>query len=476
MSQIPRRSFLAGAAGAAMQRSATAQTGATTRPRNVLLCIADDLGCLLPSYGDPNAAMPNIERLAGEGVLFSNAYCTTASCSASRSVVLSGLYNHANGHYGHAQTEHHFSYLPKIVPFTQLLKKSGYATGYIAKLHVAPEERFGWDLADPMGSRDVWQMSQVAKKFIQNAGSKPWYLHCGFHDPHRAGQGFANEKAWPHVTPLRLDPARIKVPSWLPDNALTREDLAEYYQACNRFDQGVGFMLEVLRESGQAENTMVLVMSDHGAPFPNGKTTTYDQGLHVPLVVRCPDVQQRGITNHAMTNWADIMPSILEWTGVKGPGYDLHGRSWMPILGQSNPAGWDRVYFSHTFHEVIDYYPMRGVRTREYKYISNLFHQVTYPQATDLWASKTWQSVRKQGPNAMAGKRPAQAFLHRDAEELYDVRKDPDEVHNLVKSPEHQAILKQLRTDTLAFRERTADVWADNRIPSGEQPDAAVSA
>jgi N-sulfoglucosamine sulfohydrolase len=76
----------------------------------------------------------------------------------------------------------------------------------------------------------------------------------------------------------------------------------------------------------------------------------------------------------------------------------------------------------------------------------------------------------------MAGKRPAQAFLHRDAEELYDVRKDPDEVHNLVKSPEHQAILKQLRTDTLAFRERTADVWADNRIPSGEQPDAAVSA
>lgn len=477
MSRIPRRRFLAGAAGsaagAALQPAAVSQP-ADRKRRNVLLLIADDLGCFLPSYGDPNAVMPNIERLASEGVRFSNAYCTSASCSASRSVILSGLYNHATGHYGHAHGEHHFSYLPSVVPFTRCLKDAGYATGYIAKLHVAPEDRFRWDLADPMGSRDVWRMSQVARKFIQDAGSKPWYLHCGFHDPHRAGDGFAN-KDWPQVKRLRLDPAKIQVPSWLPDNALTREDLAGYYEACNRFDQGIGFMLDVLRETGQADTTMVLVMSDHGAPFPNGKTTTYDQGLHVPLIVRCPDVPH-GITNHAMTNWADIMPSILEWTGVKGPAYALHGRSWMPILGQTDPAGWDRVYFSHTFHEVIDYYPMRGVRTREYKYINNLFHQVQYPQATDLWGSKTWQSVRKQGPQAMAGRRTAQAFLHREAEELYDLRKDPDEVNNLAGSVEHQAVLKQLRTDTLAFRGRTQDFWARNRMESGELADPAVSA
>ncbi|HEY3837137.1 MAG TPA: sulfatase [Bryobacteraceae bacterium] len=473
MPKIPRRQFLAGAAGAAALQAAAAQTGA--RKRNVLLLIADDLGCFLPSYGDPNAVMPSIERLAGEGVRFSNAYCTTASCSASRSVILSGLYNHANGQYGHAQTEHHFSYLPKITPFPKLLKSAGYSTGYIAKLHVAPEECFGWDLADPMGSRDVWQMSRVAKKFIADAGDKPWYLHCGFHDPHRAGDGFAN-KQWPNVKRLRLDPAKIKVPSWLPDNELTREDLVDYYEACNRFDQGIGFMLDVLRESGQADNTMVLVMSDHGAPFPNGKTTTYEAGLHVPLIVRCPAVAEHGVTNHALTNWADIMPSILEWTGVKGPDYALHGRSWLPILGGTDPAGWDRVYFSHTFHEVVDYYPMRGVRTREYRYIHNLFHQVQYPQATDLWASRTWQSIRKQGPHAMAGKRSAQAFLHRDPEELYDMRKDPDEVNNLAKSAEHQEILNRFRADTLAFRERTDDFWAKNRMQCGELADPAVSA
>ncbi len=471
MSPIPRRRFLAGTtAAAALQKTLSAQS----RPRNVLLLIADDLGCFLPSYGDPNASMPVIERTADEGVRFTNAYCTTASCSASRSVILSGLYNHANGQYGHAQAEHHFSYLPDVEPFPRLLKNAGYATGYIAKLHVAPEERFAWDMADPMGSRDVWRMAQSARKFIQSAGSKSWYLHCGFHDPHRAGDGFAN-RDWPNVKRLRLDPAKIVVPSWLPDNADTRADLVEYYEACNRFDQGVGFMLDVLRESGHSDDTMVLIMSDHGAPFPGGKTTAYEAGLHVPLIVRCPAAPRKGVVCRAMTNWADIMPSILEWTGVKGPDYELHGRSWVPILGQENPAGWDQAYFSHTFHEVIDYYPMRGVRTREFKYIHNLFHQVQYPQATDLWASKTWQSMRRQGPDAKLGRRPVRQFLHRDEEELYDIRTDPDEVENLAKSAAHQETVKRLRADVLKFRENTRDFWVRNRVPSGEQADESVT-
>ena len=162
MNPINRRRFIAGNAAAALPLAAAPQS----RRKNVLLMIADDLGCFLPSYGDPNAVMPNIERLAQHGVRFSQAYCTSASCSASRSVVFSGLYNHATGHYGHAHAEHHFSYLPTIQPFPRLLKNNGYAIGYIAKLHVEPESKFGWDLADPMGSRDVYRMSQVARKFI----------------------------------------------------------------------------------------------------------------------------------------------------------------------------------------------------------------------------------------------------------------------------------------------------------------------
>jgi N-sulfoglucosamine sulfohydrolase len=468
MATMRRREFLAQTAALS---AAQPPPPIAKRPPNVLLLIADDLGLFIPSYGDPNAVMPHIEQTAREGVRFTNAFCTTASCSASRSVVLSGLYNHANGQYGHAHAEHHFAFLPEVRPLPRLLKDAGYATGYIAKLHVAPEDRFGWDLADPMGSRDVFRMAQVAKKFIQSAGERPWYLHCGFHDPHRAGAGFAN-RDWPQVTRLRLDPAKLKVPSFLPDNPEVRADLVEYYEACNRFDQGIGLMLDVLREAGQANNTLVLIMSDHGAPFPNGKTNAYDAGLRVPLIVRCPSLGQRGVVNEAMTNWADITPSILEWTGVKRPDYALHGRSWMPILGQSNAAGWDRVYFSHTFHEVIDYYPMRGVRTREYKYIRNLLPRVTYPHATDLWASRTWQSIRQQGAGAKVGKRPVERYLHREPEELYDVRRDPDEVVNLASSPEHSAVLKQLRDDTEQFRRNTGDPWVKHVTESGEKDDS----
>jgi N-sulfoglucosamine sulfohydrolase len=467
---IPRRSFLRGAGSAAAAGLALAQK----RPRNVLLLIADDLGLFTPSYGDPNAVMLNMERLGGEGVRFSHAFCTTPSCSASRSVVLSGLHNHANGQYGHQHAAHHFSYLPDVRPFPRLLKDAGYTTGYIAKLHVGPVECFGWDLGDPMGSRDVFRMSQVAKKFIQGAGARPWYLHCGFHDPHRAGAGFAN-RDWPNVKRLRLDPARLQVPAYLPDDPEVRAELAEYYEACNRFDQGVGFMLEVLREAGQAANTLVLVMSDHGAPFPNAKTNVYDAGLRVPLIVRNPELDERGIVNTALTSWADIMPSILEWTGVKGPDYPLHGRSWLPILGRSNPAGWDRIYVSHTFHEVTNYYPARGVRTREYKYIHNLYPGLEFPHASDLWASRTWQSIRRSGPGAQVGHRMVEKYLRRDAEELYDVRNDPEEVRNLASSPEHQAILKQLRADTEDFRKRTGDQWDQNPLASGELKDPSFT-
>jgi N-sulfoglucosamine sulfohydrolase len=471
--RIARRDFLAGSTTAAVV-GLPSTVAAQSRRKNVLLLIADDLGCFLPIYGDTNAVTPNMERLAREGVYFTNSYCTSPSCSASRSVILSGLYNHATGHYGHAHGEHHFSYLPYVQPFPKLLKKAGYATGYIAKLHVEPEACFEWDLADPIPSRDVYHMAQSAKKFIADAGDKPWYLHCGFHDPHRAGTGFAN-KQWPNVKRLRLDPAKLKVPSFLPDNPDTRGDLVEYYEACNRFDQGVGFMLDVLQASGQAEDTLVIVMSDHGAPFPNAKTTTYDAGLHVPLIVRKPGMHERGLANHALTNWTDIMPSILEWTGVQGPDYPLHGRSWLPILEQAQPEGWDRVYFSHTFHEVIDYYPMRGVRTRRYKYIHNLFPSLQYQNATDLWASPTWQSMRKQGRTAMLGKRPVVKFLQRDREELYDVENDSDEVRNLAGSAEHQSVLQEFRKDTNEFRKRTGDVWMKYPLPSGEDADPAFA-
>jgi N-sulfoglucosamine sulfohydrolase len=438
----------------------TAPLFAQQRPKNILLMIADDLGLHTGEYGDGQAMTPHLDTLARDGVRFTNAFCTTASCSASRSVMLSGLQNHTNGHYGHAHGEHNLRYQPRIEPVPQLLRNAGYRTGIVGKLHVNPLSEFPWDLHSEGNGRDVQSMAGRARKFISAAGDKPWYLHMGFMDPHRAGGGksYAN-KDYPGVKRNIFDPAKLKVPSFLPDNQMTREDVAEYYEAANRLDQGIGMMMNLLRETNQLNNTLVVFISDNGMPFPNAKTNCYDAGMRLPCIVRAPGQAKRGLVNQALVNWTDLASTFLDWSGAKGPNYQLHGRSWLPILEQENPAGWDESYFSHTFHEITMYYPMRGVRTRQYKYIRNLFPELEFPFASDLWASYTWQSLLKEGERGKVGSRPVGRYLHRDREELYDIIKDRDELDNLAGRASHQAVLKDLRRKTHEYRTKTGDPW-----------------
>ena len=215
-----RRHFLGGA---------TLLSQASGRPKNILLLIGDDHGRHAGAYGDTQAKTPNLDRLAKEGVCFTNAFCTTASCSASRSVMLSGLQNHANGQYGHAHAEHHFSYLPFVKPTPRLLKDAGYLSGIAGKLHVGPDPAFGWDY-QAGGGRDVQAIAESSRKFIQSAGNKPWYLHVGYIDPHRgraAGTDEFGNLDYPGVTRTPFDPAKIRVPSFLPDLPEVRRDVAQ---------------------------------------------------------------------------------------------------------------------------------------------------------------------------------------------------------------------------------------------------------
>jgi N-sulfoglucosamine sulfohydrolase len=431
---------------------------AQPRPRNILLLIADDLGLHTGAYGDANAHTPQLDRLADEGVRFTNAFCTTASCSAARSVILSGLHNHTNGHYGHAHAEHNLRYLPGVRSAPELLARSGYRTGIIGKLHVNPLSQYAWDLNAEGENRNVRKMADTARSFFLAAGDKPFYLHVGFGDPHRAAQGFGN-RDYPGVTARKFNPSRLRVPSFLPDNPPTRAELAEYYEAVHRLDQGVGMVLDALREARQLENTLVVFISDNGIPFPNAKTNCYDAGIHLPMIVRAPQQQRRGMVNHAMVSFTDLLPTFLDYARAEGPDYDLHGRSFLPILEEEHAPGWDKVYFSHTFHEITMYYPMRGVRTRQFKYIRNLFPELEFPHASDLWASATWQSVRPPRQGGKLGQRQVRHYLHRPGEELYDIQADPDEVRNLAHQPAHRPTLLQLREDVHRFRAQTSDPW-----------------
>src|SRR5262249_6502066 len=153
-------------------------------------------------------------------------------------------------------------------------------------------------------------------------------------------------------------------------------------------------------------------------------------------------------------SWTDVTPTALDWAGVKGPA--LPGRSFLPLLEEESPRGWDKVYGSHQFHEVTMYYPMRMVRDRHYKYIRNLAHLLEYPHASDLYGSPTWQGVLKRGDKFL-GKRSVEQFVHRPLEELYDLDKDPDELKNVAADPDHAAVLRALRADLESWQVKTAD-------------------
>ena len=159
-----------------------------------------------------------------------------------------------------------------------------------------------------------------------------------------------------------------------------------------------------------------------------------------------------------MVTWADITPTILDFAGTLPEKQNFHGRSFLQVLQEENPKGWDEIYASHTFHEITMYYPMRVVRTRRYKLIWNIAHKLDYPFASDLWASSTWQAVLKSG-DKVYGKRSIEAYIHRPRFEFYDLENDPYEINNLADDPKHAKVFEELKGKLKVFQKRTKDPW-----------------
>jgi N-sulfoglucosamine sulfohydrolase len=313
-------------------------------------------------------------------------------------------------------------------------------------------------------------LADRCKEFLAAEPDRPFFLYFCTADPHRSGgvvEGDPNKPnpfgnrpgGYPGVAEVRYDPKDVIVPPFLPDTPACRAELAQYYQSVARVDQGLGRLLAVLRDTGHDNDTLVIFLSDHGVPFPGAKTTVYEPGLKCPCVVRHPGAKRRGVVAQAMVSWVDITPTILDFAGALPKKPAFHGRSFLPVLEEERPAGWDEVYASHTFHEVTMYYPMRAVRTRMHKLIWNVAHPLPFPFASDLWGSATWQDVLRRGPDARYGKRSVHAYVHRPRFELYDLESDADESHNLADDARHAGTLKELQAKLRAFQERTADPW-----------------
>jgi len=435
-------------------------------PKNILLMIADDLGKQLGCYGATKIQTPQVDQLASEGTKFQLAFASTASCSASRSTIYTGLHTHQNGQYGLANGRFHFSTFDHVETAPSLFRQHGYLTGIIGKVHVGPASVYPWEVREESDTRDVRFVADRATAFFERAKSdeKSFFLTIGFIDPHRdlTRSGFGNNETYDdRIRKADYKPEDVEIPSFINDQPGARFEFSEYYNSIHRMDQGVCMILAGLKRTGLYYDTLVVFLSDNGPPFINSKTTLYDAGVCLPLIVRQPG-GAADVVNQNMVSYVDILPTMLDWSNhPKINNVERAGRSFLRILSEPSPLPpWDHVFGSHTFHEITNYWPTRFMRGPRYKYHRNIAWRLDFPFAADIYGSLTWEDIRNADTSPLIiGSRRLKDYFFRPPEELYDIQADPKEVLNLAKDPSYAKILTEMRAALEEWQRRTEDAW-----------------
>ena len=414
---------------------------------NVLLFTADDLHC--ESVGAftrrPSELTPHLDRFAGEGMLFERAHVNAAICQPSRAILATGLYSHRSGAMGFMKSRED---VPDIVT---LLQAGGYLAGVLGKLnHSTSRNAVRWDYAfdrmDLGNGRHPQTYFERCRNFFALAerAGKPFYLMVNSHDPHRP---YCNpEKLLPGAArPSRIWSAEeVEVPGFLPDLPGVREELSHYYNSVRRLDDVFGRVLEALGASGQSENTLVLFLSDNGIAVPFAKCNSWFWSTRTPLLVRWPGEVAAGSRDEVhFVSGIDFLPTILDVTGVEGPS-DLDGRSFLPLLRCKPQAGRDLVFTQIDKKAGGQAVPMRCVQTADYGYIWNPFADgvYRYRNNNEGLSMRAMEKAAQSDPQIAAR---VQLFRYRVSEELYDLRRDPDCLHNLIEEPRVSEPLRTLR-------------------------------
>lgn len=431
---------------------------------NLLLITADDLGLQLGCYGDKAIRTPNLDALAAHGRLFDNAYVAQASCSPSRSAMFTGLYPHANGQYGllnaNAGFELHEPLRKQTIP--ALLKQHGYRTGILGKLHVGPEASFPFDARLRADTRDVRAAAAEAGKFLR--GSGPFFLMANYSDPHVLGrsprppaEAFPTQYKGVPETPLKVGEVP-PLPFQQIDTPEQIERVTQYYNAVMRFDAAVGLLLTELAAAGHADDTVILLVGDHGPPFFRGKTSCYEGGVKVPMLAVWPGVFPAGERTPALVSTVDLLPTLLDAAGLPVP-QGLHGRSLRHTLEPAQHREFLATEFH--FHGSMPFYPRRTIRDARYKLIHNLRAGQAKP-TTGIDGDAAYGMGQKP---PFAGSRIGNAF-ERAANppefELYDLQADPWEFDDLAAAPAQAATLARLQAALLDWRRQTNDPLLDS--------------
>lgn len=409
---------------------------------NILLITGDDLGFQLGCYGETAAHTPNMDRIASEGVRFTRGYVTQASCSPSRSSILTGLYPHQNGqiglaHLGYSMTD------PGVPKLPNLLKAAGYFTGIVGKLHVGPSQSFAFDFKR-LGFNETRNVGNVAKDFrdliAKTPTGNPWFAYINYADPHEPHERDVN--GYPKV---KTDPAQIKLYPWLPADRKddkTKKALADFQTCVNRMDEGVGLLLKVLRETGHDRDTLIVLVGDNGPPFVRAKVSSFEAGVNVPFLAWWPGQVKGGQVSDKLICTIDIMPTLLSLAGAKVPS-NLPGRSLWPLL-QGESAPWrETLATEYTSHDPPSFAPQRSIRDMRYKLTLTLLKDPTFKWPEGI-SAKSFKKVQLKSANG--------AFI-----ELYDLKDDPYEFKNRSDDPKLADVREHLLKDLQKWREATKD-------------------
>ena len=415
----------------------TARLPAAAVP-NILWVVAEDYTAHYAGpYGDPLARTPAIDRLAREGIVFDKAYSTSAVCAPTRASIITGMFAPALG------TQHMRSNVPMpawLRYFPAYLRDAGYYTTNSAKTD--------YNAAVLPGT---WDENGGQAHYKNRRPGQPFFAVFNFNSSH--------ESSLHKRLPLVTDPAKVRVPAYLPDTPDVRADLAQYYDRVAETDRQIGERLAELEAAGLAEDTIIFHYSDHGGVLPRSKRFLYENGTHPALVVRFPRKFQHlapsapGTRSAEIISWVDLAPTVLSLAGIPAPDY-FHGRAFAGTTRTAAPA------LTYNFRDRMDerYDLCRAVTDGRWRYIRNYRPELpTLQHVNYLWnmaAMRDWDRLRAEGKlNAVQ-----RAFFEPKApEELFDCDADPDNVRNLAADPNHRATLERLRAANRAHLLRIRD-------------------
>jgi N-sulfoglucosamine sulfohydrolase len=422
---------------------------------NIILFITHDQGQFLGCYDTPQTPnslhTPNLDKLAKNGIRFTNYFCTAPQCSPSRGSIQTSLYPHQNGLMGLVNLGWTLPPHNKTMPM--YLKESGYSTHLLGLQHESIDvNTLGYETVSKRMKDykyDTKIMLSEYEKFFEKHKNdeQPFFANLGVIEIHRPFDIWSEP----------VDSKKVIIPPFLPDSEKIREDLGLFYGIINPVDETIGKIIDILDRTGLRDNTLFIYTTDHGSPFPRAKCTLYDPGIKTLLIMNCPNniFFSGGKVFEQMISNIDLMPTLLDFIGAEIP-ENIEGKSFLPILKATTLPFRSEIYTEKSYHNIYD--PMRSVRTKEYKYIRNFeSSQYLYEMPIDIERSLSGQDLKDK------------IKMKRNEEEFYDLKEDPLEFNNLAYNLAYNDVLLELRQKLYNWMEKTNDPLLKGKIKDERQ-------